>query len=168
DCWRELWTSTMGVSALTVIVSETTPTRKSALMLNTPPPEISTPSRLTVLKPVKVNVSEYVPGRRSTIRYCPVLSVTTVRAFSISAGLDASTVTPGSTPPDGSLTVPAIVAWARTMLGQAAAIARNVTTLKQLRIAYPPLFRALCCHVGASTSTSRPRGFNADQRTANV
>jgi hypothetical protein len=29
DCWRGLWTSTMGVSALTVIVSETTPTRKS-------------------------------------------------------------------------------------------------------------------------------------------
>src|SRR5438309_11820246 len=55
----------------------------------------------------------------------------------MSAGLDTSTVTPGSTPPDGSLTMPAIVAWARTMLGQAAAIARSVTTLKQLRIAVP-------------------------------
>ena len=40
------------------------------------------------------------------MRYWPALSVTTVRTFSVSAGLAASTVTPGSTPPDASLTVP--------------------------------------------------------------
>ena len=34
--------------------------------------------------------------------------MTADRTFSISAGLDASTVTPGSTAPDVSLTVPAI------------------------------------------------------------
>ena len=36
--------------------------------------------------------------------YWPALSVTADRVFSISAGLDASTVTPGSTAPDASLT----------------------------------------------------------------
>ena len=41
--------------------------------------------------------------------YWPEPSVTTVRTFSMSTGLDASTVTPGSTAPDGSLTTPAIV-----------------------------------------------------------
>ena len=46
-----------------------------------------------------------MPGLRSTILYCPVLSVTTERVFSISAGLDASTVTPGSTAPEVSLTI---------------------------------------------------------------
>jgi hypothetical protein len=35
--------------------------------------------------------------------------VTALRTFSISAGLDASTVTPGSTAPDESRTTPAMV-----------------------------------------------------------
>ena len=42
----------------------------------------------------------------------PALSVTTERVFSISAGLAASTVTPGNTAPDVSLTTPAMDAWA--------------------------------------------------------
>src|SRR5665213_2807661 len=50
---------------------------------------------------------EYVPGRRSTILYWPLASVTTDRTFSISAELAASTVTPGNTAPDVSLTTPA-------------------------------------------------------------
>jgi hypothetical protein len=44
------------------------------------------------------------------MRYCPEPSVTAERVFSISAGLDASTVTPGSIPPDVSRTVPVRVA----------------------------------------------------------
>ena len=40
--------------------------------------------------------------------YRPSLSVTTLRTFSMRAGLAASTVTPGSTAPDVSLTTPAI------------------------------------------------------------
>src|SRR5437667_597128 len=40
--------------------------------------------------------------------YRPSLSDTTLRTFSIKAGLAASTVTPGSTAPDVSFTVPAI------------------------------------------------------------
>ena len=44
----------------------------------------------------------------------PSLSLVAVRTFSISAGLAASTVTPGKTPPDVSLTTPAmlLVCWA--------------------------------------------------------
>src|SRR4030095_1212158 len=40
--------------------------------------------------------------------YLTSLAVTTFLDFSISAGLDASTVTPGNTAPDVSLTTPAI------------------------------------------------------------
>src|SRR3954469_8844618 len=42
------------------------------------------------------------------ILYSPLASVTVVRLFSIRAGLDASTVTPGSTAPEESLAVPAM------------------------------------------------------------
>src|SRR5262249_45543301 len=41
------------------------------------------------------------------MRYCPAASLVAVRVFSIRTGLDASTVAPGSTAPDESLTVPA-------------------------------------------------------------
>src|SRR6266487_6068506 len=51
------------------------------------------------------------------MRYNPELSVVDERVFSISTVLAASTVTPGSTAPDPSLTVPVIDAWARTIRG---------------------------------------------------
>ena len=50
-------------------VSPIAPTRMSALTTAVKDPESSIPSRFTVLKPLTVNVTEYVPGRRSTIRY---------------------------------------------------------------------------------------------------
>ena len=83
-CTFALWTSTIGVSPVTVIVSARAPTFRSALTVATNVPVSSMPSRLTVLKPVSENVTEYVPGRRSTIRYWPVSSLTTERTFSIS------------------------------------------------------------------------------------
>src|SRR5438093_13596388 len=43
------------------------------------------------------------------MEYRPAPSVTADRTFSISAGLETSTVTPGSTAPDVSLTVPAML-----------------------------------------------------------
>jgi hypothetical protein len=46
----------------------------------------------------------------STIRYSPRSSVTALRTFSISTGLAASTVTPGSTAPEVSVTTPTMVA----------------------------------------------------------
>src|ERR1043166_2188844 len=49
------------------------------------------------------------------MRYCPVESVTTERTFSINAGLDASTVTPGRTAPEESFTTPVIEACAKAI-----------------------------------------------------
>ena len=57
------------------------------------------------------------------------LSVIAVRVFSISTGLATSTVTPGSTAPDASLTTPAIATCAQALVGissnTASAIAHN-------------------------------------------
>jgi hypothetical protein len=61
-----------------------------------------------------------VPGLRSTIVYWPLPSVTADRVFSIRAGLAASTVTPGRTAPDASLTTPAIDPWADATAGRIA------------------------------------------------
>ena len=70
----------------------------------------SMPSRLKDAKPVSVNVTVYVPGMSSMMRYSPRSSVTALRTFSMRTGLDASTVTPGITAPDVSVTRPAMVA----------------------------------------------------------
>jgi hypothetical protein len=78
----------------------------SAFTVMTNSPGSSNPSRRTVVNPVSVKVRVYMPGLSSMIRYCPVSSVVAVRTFSINAGLDASTVTPGKTAPDVSLTTP--------------------------------------------------------------
>ena len=59
---------------------------------------------------MSVNVTMYVPGRKSMMRNWPVPSVTALRTFSISTSLAASTVTPGNTAPDASRTTPVIVA----------------------------------------------------------
>src|SRR2546428_5358080 len=58
-----------------------------------------------------------MPGRGSMFLYCPWPSVTAVLVLSISTSLLASTVTPGSTAPVESLTMPAIVLWARAGSG---------------------------------------------------
>src|SRR5215470_14480323 len=106
-CWRAVWTSTTGDSPVTVTDSARPPTFISAPMVMTPPPDNSTPSRTTVAKPASVKVILYVPGGRSGMRYWPDSSETPVRALVMSAGLDASIVTPGSTAPEVSRTVPA-------------------------------------------------------------
>jgi hypothetical protein len=51
--------------------------------------------------------------------YLPAASLVAERAFSIRTGLEASTVTPGSTPPDESLTRPEMLAWAKAPNGRA-------------------------------------------------
>src|SRR5262245_66495356 len=101
-------TSTTGDDADTVTDSSTVPTRISTLMTDVKSAGNSTCSRLSVWNPGKVNVTTYTPGRRSMILYWPDPSVVTERDFSISTSLDASAVTPGSTEPDVSLTMPAI------------------------------------------------------------
>ncbi len=137
--WRRtLCVSTIGLSAVTVTVSSIAPTFSSALIVAVKVPDSSIPSRLKVLKPTSVMVSMYVPGRRSTIRYCPVASVVAVRTFSIRTSLLAATVTPGRTAPDGSLTVPVIEAWAKTVVGRKTNAVSRTTRVPLSPIADPP------------------------------
>ena len=63
------------------------------------------------------------------MRYWPLPSVTAVRTFSMSAGLAASTVTPGSTPPEASRTVPVSDAWAKAVAGSN----KTATSVKHFR-----------------------------------
>jgi hypothetical protein len=74
------------------------------------------PSRFTVVNPDNENVTVYVPGLRSSIEYWPTPLLTTVRTFSIRAGLEASTVTPGQHRARGvPVAVPTIDALQRTL-----------------------------------------------------
>src|SRR5262245_14702116 len=115
-----LCTSTIGESPVTVIVSSIDPTLRSASTVAVNVPGSSTPARRKDWKPLSEKLTVYVPGLKSTMRYRPDSSVTALRTFSMSAGLDASTVTPGSTAPDESLTTPVIDAWACAADGSSA------------------------------------------------
>src|SRR5262245_58210611 len=66
------------------------------------------PSRLTGRKPGSVKFTVYSPARNATMLYFPASSVMVERTPPISAGLETSTVTPGRTAPDASLTTPVI------------------------------------------------------------
>src|SRR4051812_43967278 len=83
-----------------------------------------------------------MPGRKSTILYRPSPSVVAVLTLSISAGLLASTVTPGRTAFDGSRTTPAIAPFcAQASAGKKTNDATMATPVKQdfhLRI-HPPI-----------------------------
>src|SRR5215470_6220026 len=133
---RALVTSTVGASPETVIVSATWPIFISALIVAMKLPVNSTPSRLTTLNPVSVNVTVYAPGLRLSMEYWPRPSVTTVRVFSMSAGLDASTTTPGRTAPEASLAVPTIdaVACANNARGMARRDTRTTTVFTLLNM----------------------------------
>ena len=109
--WRRTFcTSTTGAAPVTVIVSSSPPTRRSAETFAEKPAVRLMPSRMTVAKPVSVNVTLYTPGRSGVSTYRPSVSVTATRCCSMSAGLVAVTVTPGRTAPEVSRTVPAICA----------------------------------------------------------
>src|SRR5215472_5753548 len=87
-----------------------------------------------------------MPGRRSTILYSPLPPVVVVRLPSINAGLDASTVTPGMTLPDGSLTIPAIAPRFCASIGLTLT-RKNTTAIMRLGIVIFPFSRAsrVCC-----------------------
>src|SRR5712671_2930164 len=73
-----------------------------------------------------------MPGRRSTILYKPSPSVVAVLTFSISAGLLASTVTPGRTAFDESRTTPAMAPFcARASAGNKTNDAKAATPARQ-------------------------------------
>src|SRR5437764_13088236 len=74
------------------------------------------------------------------MRYCPEPSVTAERVFSMRTGLDTSTVTPGRTAPDVSLTTPVIDAstpCAEAIVGIRAAIASRTNSRTTPRIRPP-------------------------------
>src|SRR4026208_1671486 len=75
------------------------------------------------------------------MRYVPDSSVVADRTFSISTGLAASTVTPGSTLPDESFTTPVIEAWATANAGQSTEQATGTSAARTLRIHTTPLRR---------------------------
>src|SRR5262245_33142351 len=150
-------TSTTGEAPETVIDSSREPTFRSALMVAVKLVGSSTPSRLNVENPLRVNVTTYVPGLRSTILYCPEPSVSTARVFSISTSLDASTVTPGSTAPDASFTTPAIALWADAMAGSSttnAAASATAMTLRNIQASF-----------GVSPTTGRRLSHNGQKES---
>src|SRR5262245_62785622 len=121
-CLRTFWVSTIGDDPLTVMVSSSEPTRRSAFTVAVKPEVSSTPSFFTVLKPGRLKVTIYVPGGRSTMLKRPSPSVVDVLTRSMRTELLASTVTPGRTAPDVSLTIPAmppLVCWANVAAGTA-------------------------------------------------
>src|SRR5262245_12337092 len=108
------------------------------------------PSRLTVENPESVNVTTYVPGLRSTMRYWPVPSVTTVRDFSMSAGLDASTLTPGRMAPDVSLTMPATAGWDNAGVARRSSAATTMVPVASARITASYLYRRVAYGIRSS------------------
>jgi len=68
------------------------------------------------------------------MRNRPRSSVTVVRTFSMSTGLEASTVTPGSVAPDASLAEPAMDACANAAAGRRVANATRSTPRRKVRI----------------------------------
>src|SRR5262249_30287761 len=82
------------------------------------------------------------------MEYLPSPSVTTARVFSIRTGLDASTVTPGSTAPDVSFTTPAIVLCAAAMEGKSV---RNARPTQRRADVSPFIGFSLPCRKGMRT-----------------
>src|SRR5262249_9090721 len=93
------------------------------------------------------------------MRYWPAPSVIAVRVFSISAGLDASTVTPGSTAPVPSFTTPAIATCARAVAGSRNA-APHTTAAQNTTRRMDVLLKAM-----TDWSVSRPDNSTPDART---
>src|SRR5918993_366953 len=107
------------------------------------------------------------------IRYCPPLSVSAVRTFSISTGLEASTVTPGRTAPDESRTTPAMDACAYAATGVSNPVtSRHNANRKDCFILPPPPSSLFSTVTTADDQTelhdrdapSRPRRFPTNKK----
>ena len=83
----------------------------SALMVVTPAPVSSMALALDRGEPGQREGHGVGAGLQIDDPVWPVPSVTTLRDFSMSTGLDASTFTPGRMAPDESLTMPATAGW---------------------------------------------------------
>ena len=115
---RLLCTSTTGEEPVTVTVSSSAPTFIAASIVAVKSLGSSTP---VALEGLEARIDERAACRcraaRSTILYWPDPSVVAMRLRSMSAGLVASTVTPGIAEPDVSFTTPARALCARTAVG---------------------------------------------------
>src|SRR5580704_17754608 len=106
------------------------------------------------------------------MRYWPVPSVTTERVFSVKAGLDASTVTPGRMAPDESLTTPAMVACANAARGRISTAARTtralikVRTLSSITAGFGEEVPAHRPNPAASATTTKGRSYERQETYA--
>src|SRR5258708_3651119 len=98
-------TSTTGDAPLIVTVSWSEATLSSTFTVAVKPTPTLMPSRITPPNPPSSYCTRYPPGGTPGSRYVPSTPVTVVRA-PCSAGLVAVTVTPGSTAPLESVTLP--------------------------------------------------------------
>src|SRR4029078_6383992 len=89
------------------------------------------------------------------MRNRPRSSVTAVRTFSMSAGLEASTVTPGSTAPDASLATPAMEACAWAEEGRSARQVNTNRTLNRLTRRIGCLLRDTDAHPTPKKATEK-------------
>src|SRR5689334_1675105 len=92
------------------------------------------------------------------MRYWPAPSVTTVRVFSINAGLDASTVTPGRTAPEPSRTTPAMDPCAIAAAGRRLAHSTMRTLDNQRTIVRLPSIATHCSDAGGEFGLRTPVG----------
>ena len=97
--------SISGESPLTVTASFTPPTAMTGLTSSVLPSSRFTSGFSAVENPVSSNRTLYRPGSRSSRRYTPSLPLTTVYTLPVCL-LVMETVTPGSTAPVSSLTMP--------------------------------------------------------------
>ena len=133
--------STIGVSPVTVIVSASAPTFMSALIVAVNEPVSSMPSRLTRAEAGQRERHGVGAGPQvDDAVLAGAVGHGGLRAFSISAGLDASTVTPGSTAPDASLTTPVMEAWANAAAGTSTRSSNAPNPTCNLRMHYLPSF----------------------------
>ena len=99
--------STAGVSAVTVIASDTVLTFSVSFSTSASPAVSSTSVCSSFEKPFSWKISLYLPSGSSAARYRPEVFVSTTRCVPVSM-LTSVTVTPGSTAPWMSLTVPSM------------------------------------------------------------
>src|SRR5205823_8136094 len=99
--------STIGLSPVTVTVSATADTPSCVLTLALKPTVTAMPALITVLKPGSSNFTVYVPTLRRGNWNDPVSLGVAVCGCS-SEGPVSVTITPGSTAPDVSVTLPKI------------------------------------------------------------
>ncbi len=121
-----LCVSTSGAAASTVTVSASSPSPSVTLIAGVAPTWRTMPVCAKVRNPASIASSRYGPSGRFGSTYPPPSSVTVVRVKPVSVCVTV-TVTPGSTPPLSSATLPlnCAVAWAQAVEAATNTISTN-------------------------------------------